>query len=74
MPAGAVVLIAASCKPELSQRLVFDEVRTVPTGGLVYVNCRSQDQILMPVFKASISLCLLIAYRIKNKGRGFRFL
>lgn len=69
-----MVLMAASCKLELSQRLVVDEVRTVLTGGLVHVNCRSQDQFLMPVFKANISLCLLIAYRIKNIGRGFQFL
>lgn len=65
---------AASCKPELSQRLVVDEVRTVLAGRLVHVNCGSLDQTLMPVFKASISLWLLLAYRIKNIGRGFQFL
>jgi hypothetical protein len=64
MAAGALVLTAASCKRQFSQRLLVDEVRTNLAGCLVHVSYRSLDQTLRPAVNTSVSPSLPASYRV----------
>lgn len=68
MAAAALVLMVASCKRELSQRPLVDEVRTILAGCLVHVSCRFLGQTLRPAFNTNISLCLRASYRVCGRS------